>query len=117
MYRTPELVEFHVTGKKPPPASDVFQLGLVACEMFTRTNPLRPGGPRTTVRLDPLQLMAAPAEEAIRARLEEMIVIDTEARLPARRLLPLWLDLYRIVSGHDHPKRRDPVQRLPSGGE
>jgi eukaryotic-like serine/threonine-protein kinase len=35
MYRTPELIEYHVTGKQPPPASDVFQLGLVACELFT----------------------------------------------------------------------------------
>ena len=32
-YRTPELVAYHATGKKPPPASDVFQLGLVAYEI------------------------------------------------------------------------------------
>jgi serine/threonine-protein kinase len=116
MYRTPELVEFHTKGKKPPPASDVFQLGLVACEMFTGKNPLRPGGPRTPVQLEALRIMAGPAEETIRARLEEMIVIDTQARLPARRLLPLWLDLYRIVRGQERPGPRDPVQSLPATG-
>ena len=97
IYRTPELVEYQITGKKPPPASDVFQLGLVAAELFTGKNPLRPGGPKKPVELEPLDDLFGPVGETIKARLEEMIVIDTEARLPARLLLPRWLDLYRTV--------------------
>lgn len=109
MYRTPELVEYHVTGKKPPPASDVFQLGLVASELFTKKNPLKPAGPKTPVELEPLASMPGPIGETIKARLEEMIVIDSEARLPARQLLPLWLDLYRTVIRRQGARKRDTV--------
>ncbi len=106
MYRTPELVDFHVTGRKPPPASDVFQLGLVAAELFTRKNPLRPGGPKTPVQLEPLTELPDPFGEIIKARLEEMLVIKTDGRQPASRLLPLWIDLHRtMVRRHD---RRGP---------
>jgi serine/threonine protein kinase len=98
-YRTPELVEYHAMGKKPPPASDVFQLGLVAAELFTGRNPLRSGGPTTPCQLEPLALLPGPVGETIKARLEEMIVIDTQSRLSASRLLPLWLDLYRAANG------------------
>ena len=119
MYRTPELVEYQVTGKKPPPASDVFQLGLVAAELFTGKNPLRPGGPKKPVELDPLDDLFGPVGATIRARLEEMIVIDTEARLPAWRLLPRWLDLYRTVI-RQRPREIATVVREPAvspGGE
>jgi serine/threonine-protein kinase len=54
MYRTPELVAFHKHGTKLRPASDVFQLGLVAAELFTGKNPLRHGGPAAPVELNPL---------------------------------------------------------------
>jgi serine/threonine protein kinase len=111
MYRTPELVEYHVSGKKPPPASDVFQLGLVACELFTGKNPLRHGGPKTPVQLDPLPDLPGPLGATIKARLEEMIVIKTEDRLPASLLLPRWLDLYRTVVRGQNKGQRTPVVR------
>jgi eukaryotic-like serine/threonine-protein kinase len=98
MYRTPELVEHHITGKRPPSASDVFQLGLVACELFLRKNPLRHAGPEVAVELESIADLPGTVGKTITARLKEMIVIDTKARLPARQLLPLWLDLYRTVS-------------------
>ncbi|MGO9111111.1 MAG: protein kinase domain-containing protein [Thermoguttaceae bacterium] len=119
-YRTPELVEYHVTGKKPPPASDVFQLGLVAAKLFTGKNPLRPGGPKKPVQLEALADLPGPIGETIKARLQEMIVIETEARLPAHLLLPRWLDLYRTVSRRQALGQRDPVVRtsaVSSGGE
>jgi len=113
-YRTPELVEYHVTGKKPPPASDVFQLGLVAAELFTGKNPLRHGGPEGPVQLETLGELPGLVGATIRARLEEMIVMDTAARLPAQRLLPRWLDLYRTVSRRQGPRQRVPVVRAPA---
>jgi serine/threonine protein kinase len=110
-YRTPELVAYHATGKKPPPASDVFQLGLVACELFTGKNPLRPAGPKKPVQLDQLDDVPGPLGETIKARLEEMIIIDTESRMPASRLLPLWIDLYRNVIRRQSQGQRAPVLR------
>ena len=95
MYRTPELVAFQNGGPKPPLASDVFQLGLVAAELFTGRNPLRHGGPATPVELDPLGDVPGSLGQSIKSRLEEMLVMDAASRLPAVRLLPRWLDLYR----------------------
>jgi serine/threonine protein kinase len=114
MYRTPELVEYHITGKKPPPASDVFQLGLVASELFTGKNPLRHGGPKTPVQLDALPDLPGPIGATIKARLEEMIVLKTKDRMPAGLLLPLWLDLYRAVVRRQGAGRRTPVVREPA---
>lgn len=108
MYRTPELVERHVAGRKPPPASDVFQLGLVASELFTGKNPLRHGGPKRPVQLEPLGDLPGPVGETIKARLEEMIVIDTDARLRADQLLPRWLDLYRTMIGRQGRRQPEP---------
>jgi serine/threonine protein kinase len=113
MYRTPELVEYQVTGKKPPPASDVFQLGLVAAELFTGKNPLRSGGSRKPVELEPLGGLPGSVGETVEARLEEMTVIDTKNRLPASRLLPLWLDLYLTVT---RPRQSTVVVREPAKG-
>jgi hypothetical protein len=91
----------------------VFQLGLVACELFTGKNPLRHGGPKTPVQLDPLPDLPSPIGATIKARLEEVIVIKTDDRLPARLLLPLWLDLYRAVVRRG-AGRRTPVVREPA---
>ena len=113
MYRTPESVEYRVTGKRLPPASDVFQLGLVAAELFTGKNPLRPGGPKKPVQLEALADLPGAIGETIKARLQEMIIIETEARPPARLLLPRWLDLYRTVSRRQGPGQRDAVVRPP----
>ena len=44
----------------------------------------------------------------------QMIVIDTDARLPAHRLLPRWLELYRTVSRRQGPRHRVPVVRAPA---
>ncbi|HEY4260408.1 MAG TPA: protein kinase [Schlesneria sp.] len=114
MYRTPELVEYHLTGKTPPPESDVFQLGLVAAELFTGRNPLRAAGPKKPCQVEPLVNLSGPSGEIIKARLEEMIVVKTQDREPARVLLPRWLDLYRSVIRHQGPKLRNPITRLPA---
>jgi hypothetical protein len=120
MYRTPELIEYQVTGKRPPPTSDVFQLGLVASELFTGKNPLRAGGPNQQVQLEPLDQLPGPVGATIKAQIEEMLVIDTKVRPPARILLPHWLDLYRTMIRHQRARQRAPVVRdptAPRGGE
>lgn len=105
-YRTPELVAFHNGGPIPPPASDVFQLGLVAAELFTGKNPLRHAGPSQPVELEPLGEVPGPLGSSLRALLEEMLVLDTAARLPASRLLPRWLDLYRTAIRRENARQR-----------
>ena len=52
--------------------------------------------------------MPGPIGETIKARLEEMIVIKTDDRLPARLLLPRWFDLYRTVIRRSGPKTKRP---------
>jgi|GEM_PF-3882506 len=109
-YRTPELVEYHSEGKKkPPPASDVFQLGLVACELFTGANPLIDDNPLKPIRLNTTaidQFRESTINEAIQSRLHEMITIETSKRPPAYKLLPLWLDLYDIAINNKNRKMR-----------
>jgi serine/threonine protein kinase len=97
MYRTPELVTYHNTGKKLPPASDVFQLGLVAAELFTGKNPLRHAGPKKPVELEPLDDLPGAVGGALKARVEEMLLVDTHRRESANVLLSRWIDLYHAV--------------------
>jgi serine/threonine protein kinase len=97
MYRTPELVDYQATGRPPPPASDVFQQGLVAAELFTGRNPLRHGGPNKPIELEPRDDLPGPFGDTIKSRLDEMIVVNTKNRLPAHRLLRRWIELYQTM--------------------
>jgi serine/threonine protein kinase len=104
MYRTPELVAFHKDGSDPPPASDVFQLGLVAAELFTGKNPLRHGGATKDIELEALSDIIGDLGLSVKTRLEEMLLIDTAKRRPARSLLPGWIDLYLAsIRARKHP--------------
>ncbi len=111
-YRTPELVAFHNGGPKPPPASDVFQLGLVAAELFAGKNPLRHGGTGKPVELDPLDDIPHLLGPWIKSELEQMLVIETASRLPASLLLPRWIELFRTLI-----RRQDAGQRSARLGQ
>ncbi len=106
MYRTPELVAFHKGGPKPPPASDVFQLGLVAAELFTGKNPLRHAGPAKPIELDPLGDVPGALGQPVKSLLEEMLIMDTASRLSADRVLSRWLDLYRTAVRRENTRQR-----------
>ena len=107
MYRTPELVAYHNGGPKPPPASDVFQLGLVATELFTGKNPLRHGAPTKPIELEPLGNVSGSLGPSIKSLLERMLDIDTASRQPAFRLLPQWLELYRTLKRRENSRLRE----------
>lgn len=76
----------------------------MAAELFTGKNPLKAAAPNKPVELEPLGDASGPVEESIKARLEEMMIIDTKDRPPVHVLLPRWLELYRAV-----------IRRQPSG--
>jgi hypothetical protein len=81
----------------------------VAVELFTGKNPLKPGGPNKSIKLDPVVDLHGPIGETIKARLEELLVIETDSRPSAYDLLPLWLDLYRTMVRRQDSRRHDPV--------
>jgi serine/threonine-protein kinase len=107
MYRTPELIAFHNGGPKPPPASDVFQLGLVAAEVFTGKNPLRHGAATKPVEMAPIDDIPGPLGP-VKSLIEEMLIVDTARRPSADRLLPLWVDLYCSMVRRKNAERWKP---------
>lgn len=54
-YRTPELVAYAKSESQICKESDIFQLGLVLCELFTGKNPLKPSDdPLAAIELSPI---------------------------------------------------------------
>jgi serine/threonine protein kinase len=92
-YRTPELVAQYTDGTRPPPASDVFQFGLVIAELFTGKNPLPPGSPKKPVELDPLGEVAGPLSERVKFLIGRMLTTETQLRPRADEILRQWQDL------------------------
>ncbi len=108
-YRTPELVPYARDGTPLPPASDVFQLGLVAAELFTGTNPLKPIGGMNSVELNPLAAVPEPHSATITALLQDMLEIETEKRITAAAALQRWQELYFTSLRPGAGQRRTPV--------
>lgn len=94
MYRTPELVAFAKYGSPLPPASDVFQLGLVAAELFSGANPLDPSGGMDRVELRAMEPISGRHSEAITALIQPMLERDFRKRVTAGHALASWQELY-----------------------
>ena len=105
-YRTPELVAYHNGGPKPPPSSDVFQLGLVAAELFTGTNPLVPDNPGKPPRLRPLANVPGSLGAPIKSLLEQMLILETKLRPSASELSIGWQALLLAQHKRNHSERR-----------
>lgn len=105
-YRTPDLVAYHNGGPKPPPSSDVFQLGLVAAELFTGTNPLLPDSPDKPLRMQPLADVPGPWAAQIKSLLGQMLILETQQRPSASALLSGWQDLFLTRCEREHDERR-----------
>ncbi len=94
-YRTPELVEFfNKRSPNPSPASDVFQLGLVAAELFTGANPLKPGRPEEVLEMLNVPEIPGTFGTHINLLIEQMLIQMTTARPTAAKMLGLWQDLF-----------------------
>jgi serine/threonine protein kinase len=105
-YRTPELVAYHNGGPKPPPSSDVFQLGLVAAELFTRENPLLPDSPEKPLNMQPLANVPSPLGVQIKSLLDRMLIQEAIARPSVADLLSAWQDLFLAQCKRDHDERQ-----------
>ena len=80
-YRTPELVRYARRGEPPIPASDLFQVGLVLCEIITGNNPLQPSAKfEDDLLLRPLAPIPGPLGVPLTNILSRMIAIDHETR-------------------------------------
>lgn len=107
-YRTPELIPFWEDGTPIPPASDIFQLGLVAAELFTDRNPLKDEGGARKVELGPLAAVPGRRSATITALVSEMLVYDKKDRITAREALRQWQDLLLQSYAPDPTKPRPP---------
>jgi serine/threonine-protein kinase len=107
MYRTPELIPFARDGTPLPPASDVFQLGLVAAELFTGTNPLRPTGGMKEIELNPLAEISGRHAETVIALLKDMLILPTADRITAAEALDRWQKLFlnSLEPAADKPRK------------
>jgi serine/threonine protein kinase len=105
-YRTPELVAYHNGGPKPSPASDVFQLGLVAAELFSGTNPLLPDSAEKPLRVQPVAPIQGPYAEPIRSMLGQMLIQETDQRPSASDLLSRWQELFLTLRKKEDADRR-----------
>ena len=110
-YRTPELVPFSDRGTPFPPASDVFQLGLVATELFTGMNPLNPKGKDKKVELNPPGTVPGKHADTITALLMDMLNRDTDSRISARDALRRWQELLVASYAPDPSKPQIPRKR------
>jgi serine/threonine-protein kinase len=117
-YRTPELVSYHNGGPRPPPKSDLFQLGLVAAELFTGKNPLLPDRPEKPLRMQAISEVPGPLGAPIRSLLEQMLIAETAQRPSASDLLGKWQELYLALRRREHAERRaGRLQRPAEEGE
>jgi serine/threonine protein kinase len=102
-YRTPDLVAYAKQEADLTPKSDVFQLALVICELFTRWNPCK----RAINFLDPVELdlvKEIPGIHGFRIKsmLEQMLIYDPTQRPAAGDLIDLWEGVFREVVTQSH---------------
>lgn len=124
-YRTPELVIYHNGGPKPPPGSDVFQLGLVASELFTGENPLLPGPPEKPLGMNPIPKIGGPLGHSVKSLLEQMLIQDTSKRPSAAEMLGKWQELFLALCKRERDDERaarmrttsEPTQSVPPARE
>ncbi len=92
-YRTPDLVDYLNNGTRPGTRSDIYQLGLVAAELFSGRNPQRPAGIDQPIELDPLADIRSPLGIPITQLIQRMLVTDPGQRESAAKLQPAWQNL------------------------
>jgi serine/threonine protein kinase len=76
-YRTPDLVKYAKKECSLTPASDIFQLGLVAAEMFTGRNPLKKCQNKLDdVVLEDINIVEGQHGDLIKDLVEKMLVFE-----------------------------------------
>jgi eukaryotic-like serine/threonine-protein kinase len=94
-YRTPDIVSFEKTGERLTPASDIFQMGLVACHLFTGRNPLIAShNILETIKLEPIGEIGGSLGSSISALIKRMLQIEPSYRPTAKELLDPWREVF-----------------------
>jgi serine/threonine-protein kinase len=94
-YRSPDLVAYAKGGYRLTPASDIFQLGLVAAHLFTGRNPcVRPRDIMDNVELEPLGSVPGKQSAGVAKLIERMLTLDPRQRPNARQLLDPWQGVF-----------------------
>ncbi|MHB8880892.1 MAG: serine/threonine protein kinase [Thermodesulfovibrionales bacterium] len=97
-YRTPDLVDYALTGSGLTTKTDVFQLGLVLAEMFCGKNPCKQNDDRLSpVELEEIGNVSSIHGERIRGILREMLEKDPNIRPAATDLIDSWEGVFREV--------------------
>jgi serine/threonine protein kinase len=93
-YRTPDIVNFEKTGERLTPASDIFQLGLVACHLFTGRNPIIPTHDLLEdIRMEPIGEVRGSLGGSISSLIKRMLALDPAKRPTAKELLDPWREV------------------------
>lgn len=94
-YRTPDLVALEKHGTKVTPASDIFQLGLVATQLFTGRNPcIASMNLLDPVKLEPIGVVPGRQGKGVFQLLQRMLDFNPEKRPTARQLLDPWREVF-----------------------
>jgi len=105
-YRTPDLIDYANNETDISTKSDVFQLGLVAAELFTGRNPAI--APKNNNLLSPLELenvrwISGKLGGGISKLIQRMLIVDPDERETAEQLLDPWQGVFNeaISRAHD----------------
>ncbi len=102
-YRTPDLIAYAKGEGNITTKSDVFQLGLVAAELFSGWNPAqRPKEHLDPLVLDPISHIPGGLGASIAAQIKRMLNFDPVARPDAASLLDPWQSVFQAASSKAH---------------
>lgn len=101
LYRTPDQVAYLRGVSDLTVASDVFQLGLLAAELFTGRNPekrVEQGAFHSDVELERLGFIPGSSHKIIANLIRSMLEMDSVKRPPAGELLEIWSGVFFHVA-------------------
>lgn len=95
-YPTPDLVFYALNEEPLSTKSDVFQLGLTLCHLFTGRNPVKqPREHYDEVELVPISNIPGSLGTRIARLLKRMLVLDADARESAASLMDGWHGVFQ----------------------
>ena len=94
-YRTPDLVQYLNEGIAPTSKSDVFQAGLVAAELFSGRNPLKPAKRIVDpIEMESLEVVMKDTSTEIASLILRMLELDVHKRDSARMFVDAWQGIF-----------------------